>query len=41
MLTRKEDLTNNEDVDFIKENSIAFIKNLKYEKGKDIWLFGG
>jgi dihydrofolate reductase len=41
VLTRKQDLANNKDVDFINENPISFIKNLKRESGKDIWLIGG
>lgn len=41
VLTRKQELTNNKDVDFIKENPIDFIKRLKSDKGKDIWLIGG
>ena len=41
VLTRKQDLTNNKNVDFVKENPLDFIKNLKREKGKDIWLIGG
>ena len=34
-------MTNTNFVDFISENHIELVKNLKKEKGKDIWLIGG
>jgi dihydrofolate reductase len=41
VLTTKQDLEDTEHVQFISEDHIAFIKNLKKQKGKDIWLIGG
>ena len=41
ILTRKKGLENTEHVEFISENHISFIKQLKNQKGKDIWLIGG
>jgi len=41
VLTRKQDIENTEHVAFIKENHLKFIKKLKEEAGKDIWLIGG
>ena len=41
VLTRNPDLQDNEDVTFIKENHVQFIRQLKQQKGKDIWLVGG
>ena len=41
VFTRKKNLTNTNFVDFISEDHIEFVKNLKKEKGKDIWLIGG
>ncbi len=34
-------MENTEHVEFISENHIPFIKQLKNQKGKDIWLIGG
>ncbi len=41
VLTRKQDIENTEHVEFISENHLEFIKKLKAEAGKDIWLIGG
>jgi len=41
VLTRQAGLSNTEFVEFISENPIAFIKALKAQEGKDIWLIGG
>ena len=41
VITRKQHLANTEHVEFIKENHIDFIKRLKKQEGKDIWLIGG
>lgn len=41
VLTRKKGLENTEDVDFISDNHINFIRELKQEYGEDIWLIGG
>jgi len=41
VLTRKQGLDQNEHVEFISENHIAFLKELKNQEGKDIWLIGG
>ncbi len=41
VLTRRKGLANTNHVEFISENHIDFIKRLKKEKGKDIWLIGG
>lgn len=41
VLTRKQDLRNTENVEFISEDHTKFIKQLKKQKGKDIWLIGG
>jgi len=41
VLTRKKALKNTEHVEFITENPIDFIKQLKKGTGKDIWLIGG
>lgn len=41
VITRKKGLKNTEFVDFISENPIDFIRQLKEQKGKDIWLIGG
>ena len=41
VLTRKQDLENTEDVHFVKQNHGAFIRGLKSQLGKDIWLIGG
>ena len=41
VFTRKQGLGNTEYVEFISENHIDFIKQLKKEEGKDIWIVGG
>lgn len=41
VLTKKKDVLNTEYVEFITENHAEFIKELKEEKGGDIWLIGG
>lgn len=41
VITRNKDLKDNKYVEFISENHIEFIKNLKQQGGKDIWLIGG
>jgi len=41
VLTRRQGLENTEFVDFVTEDHISFIKALKKQDGKDIWLIGG
>ena len=41
VITRNKNLKNNQNVEFISENHIDFIKKLKNKAGKDIWLIGG
>lgn len=41
VITRKRNVVNTDYVDFITENHAEFIKRLKEEKGRDIWLIGG
>lgn len=41
VITRNKDLKDNEYVEFVSENHIDFIKDLKSKSGKDIWLIGG
>lgn len=41
VFTKNTELQNTEHVQFISENHIEFVKNLKNQKGKDIWLVGG
>ncbi|MDH5365583.1 MAG: dihydrofolate reductase family protein [Cyclobacteriaceae bacterium] len=41
VLTRKQGLENTDDVEFITENHIETIQQLKEQEGKDIWLIGG
>jgi len=41
VFTRNNELENTEYVEFISENHIDFMKQLKKEKGKDIWIVGG
>ncbi|MGL4903495.1 MAG: dihydrofolate reductase family protein [Cetobacterium sp.] len=33
--------SNNEDIEFINEDIISFVQNLKNKNGKDIWICGG
>ncbi|MGB5821072.1 MAG: dihydrofolate reductase family protein [Saonia sp.] len=41
VLTRKQGVEHTKYVEFISENHIEFIKDLKSQKGKDIWIVGG
>lgn len=41
VLTRKQDPGESEYVEFVTENHLKFIKQLKKQEGKDIWLIGG
>lgn len=41
VLTRNQNLRNTEDVKFVAEKHIGFIKELKEKEGEDIWLIGG
>lgn len=41
ILTRNKALQNTEYVEFINENQIDFITDLKQQDGNDIWLIGG
>jgi dihydrofolate reductase len=41
VFTRNKELENTEYVEFISENHIDLMKQLKKEKGKDIWIVGG
>ncbi len=41
VLTRKQNLDQSDHVEFVTQNHLATIRDLKKEKGKDIWLIGG
>lgn len=41
VLTRKQDPPQSTDVNFVTEDHTRFIKELKQQPGKDIWLIGG
>jgi dihydrofolate reductase len=41
VFTTDSKLQDNEDVQFVSENHIEFVKELKQQEGKDIWLIGG
>jgi len=41
VFTRKKNKENTKHVEFICKNHIEFVKQLKQEEGKDIWLIGG
>ena len=41
VFTNNKESVNTKFVDFVSENHIDFIKQLKKEKGKDIWIVGG
>ncbi len=41
VITKDNNLTNNDNVKYISTNHIEFIRNLKMQKGKNIWLIGG
>lgn len=41
VLTKQRNIKNTEFVEFITENHVDFIKNIKEQNGGDIWLIGG
>ncbi|MDX1333374.1 MAG: dihydrofolate reductase family protein, partial [Robiginitalea sp.] len=41
VLTRKKNLKNTKDVVFVREEPLLFLRALKQQEGKDIWLIGG
>lgn len=41
VITKDKYLTNNDNVKYISSNHIEFIRTLKMQKGKNIWLIGG
>ena len=41
VITRKQGLSDTQNVDFISKNHLDFISQLKNEAGKDIWVIGG
>jgi len=41
VFTRQQDKLDNEEVTYVKSNHLDFVRKLKQEKGKDIWLIGG
>jgi len=41
VFTRNQSLTEDENVTFVNDNIIDFVKKLKSKKGKSIWLIGG
>lgn len=41
VFTRKQELEPAKHVEFISDNHIEFVKHLKGQEGKDIWLVGG
>lgn len=41
VLTRKQDCKPDPNVEFINQDPVGFIKNLKKQNGQDIWLVGG
>ena len=41
VLTRNQNLEKTKHVHFIKQNHAAFVRGLKSQSGKDIWLIGG
>ena len=41
VITRRQNVVNTENVEFITQYHAEFIKNLKEEDGRDIWLIGG
>ncbi len=41
VLTRKPNLKNTKDVEFISESHLDFIRKIQKESGKNIWLIGG
>ena len=40
-ITRNPSLTKDQNVEFISQNVVEFISNLKQKSGKDIWCVGG
>mgnify|MGYP002869751874 CR=1 FL=1 len=40
VFSHQKDLQNNEDVVFVKEDMASFVRQLKREPGRDIWLIG-
>jgi len=41
VLSRKQDLPQSKEVNFVTKDHISFIKELKQQPGTDIWLIGG
>ena len=41
VFTTQKDLQHNEDVEYISKDHVQFVKKLKSQEGKDIWLIGG
>jgi dihydrofolate reductase len=41
VFTRNKELEKDENVTFVTENHLSFVKSLKEKPGKDIWLIGG
>lgn len=41
VFTRQQGISDTEFVEFVTEDHIEFVKQLKQQKGKDIWLIGG
>ena len=41
VFTRNQSLTEDENVTFVNDNIIDFVKKMKSKKGKSIWLIGG
>jgi len=41
VFTRQQNLTSDENVQFVSSDIVSFIQNLKNKPGKDIWLIGG
>jgi dihydrofolate reductase len=41
VFTRKQDLSKTDHVEFISSDHVNFVKKLKEQEGKDIWLVGG
>ena len=41
VFTRNSDLRDNKDVTFVRDDIADFVRSIKEEEGKDIWLIGG
>ena len=41
VFTRNNELADNEDVSYVHDNPVEFVKELKSQPGDDIWLIGG